>query len=590
VKERVSVGLWMALAILGLVALLTYRSIDSAAETLQWVEHTHDVLRQLDAVQAAYSRAAAARRAYVVAGDESQLGETPALDEHVASALVEFRRLLGDNPKQVARADEFAELIHARIGDLNAEIERRRLEGQGRETPAGLALTARIRTIREGMEQEENTLLADRDARTRDDMMRTKVAEVVGTCVSFAILLFAFQQLRREIARRRSSEEALRASEAATVRANQFLDSIVENLPNMVFVKEASELRFERINRAGEDLLGVGRQELLGKNDYDFFPRAQADFFRDRDRETLGKGVVVDVAEEPIQGKEGKRWLHTKKVPILDPRGVPKYLLGISEDITERRLAQEALRVAKEEAEAANRELETFSYSVAHDLRAPLRGIAGFSQALVEDCSDKLDQEGLRYLQRVMGSAKAMGELIDGLLALSRITRGDLLREKVDLTAIARSIGARLKEENPQRKVDIEVQDGLLAQGDRRLLTAALENLIQNAFKFTRDRPKAKIEVGREIKEGKPAFFVRDDGVGFEMAYAEKLFGAFQRLHSTKEFEGTGIGLATVQRIVRRHGGRIWAEGQVDAGATFHFTIASAVGGDENGEQNHSIG
>jgi len=248
-------------------------------------------------------------------------------------------------------------------------------------------------------------------------------------------------------------------------------------------------------------------------------------------------------------------------------------LLGISEDITAQRIVAETLKTAKDTAEAANHELEAFSYSVAHDLRAPLRSIDGFSRALEEDCADKLDTAGLSHLRRIRSSAQQMGQLIDGLLVLSRVTRADLVREKLDLTRMARQSGARLQEIHPGRAIEWIVHEGLVGEGDARLLSATLDNLLGNAWKFTSKCARARIEVGMMNKNGDAAFFVRDNGAGFDQAYADKLFGAFQRLHSATEFEGTGIGLATVQRIVRRHGGRIWAEGEVGQGATFYFTL-----------------
>jgi PAS domain S-box-containing protein len=460
-------------------------------------------------------------------------------------------------------------LLEERLSSLDASVAQRRREGVGVETAEGFALTAQIRTIREKMEGEENRLLAERDALTRRDMARTKFAEIIGTLASFAILLFAFNRLRREIARRQQTEQALVASQS-------FLDSIVENIPNMIFVKEAGELRFERINRAGEQLLGVKRADLVRKNDFDLFPREQAEFFQERDRETLNNKIPVDIAEEPIKTARGERWLHTKKVPVLDAEGVPKYLLGISEDITEQRQAAEALKSAKDAAEAANHELEAFSYSVAHDLRAPLRGINGYSVALVEDIGDKLDGEAKDYLQRIGAGATRMGQLIDALLGLSRVSRADLVREPVNVTEMASSVVAQLRMSDVARVVDFVVADGLRAQGDPLLLRALLENLLGNAWKFTSKLERARIEVGRTEYEGALAYFVRDNGAGFDMEYAGKLFAPFQRLHKPTEFSGTGIGLATVQRIVWRHGGKVWAEGHVGRGATFHFTVDDA--------------
>jgi signal transduction histidine kinase len=223
--------------------------------------------------------------------------------------------------------------------------------------------------------------------------------------------------------------------------------------------------------------------------------------------------------------------------------------------------------------EAANQELEAFAYAVSHDLRAPLRGIDGFSQALLEDYGKKLDAEGQEYLQRVRAAAQRMGHLIDDLLKLSRLTRGELRRETVDLSALAQTIAAGLRSTHPERQVSFTIAQGLVVDGDARLLRVALENLLSNAWKFTSRHSEARIEFGVAQNDGRPAYFVRDDGAGFDMAYAGKLFGAFQRLHAAREFEGTGIGLATVQRIIHRHGGRIWAEGEVERGATFYFAL-----------------
>jgi light-regulated signal transduction histidine kinase (bacteriophytochrome) len=210
---------------------------------------------------------------------------------------------------------------------------------------------------------------------------------------------------------------------------------------------------------------------------------------------------------------------------------------------------------------------------VSHDLRAPLRSIDGFSYALLEDYAEKLDEDGQKYLREVRESAQHMGELIDGLLALALVTRREIRRERVNLSQLARDVGARLQNHGSTRQVDLRVQDGLLAEGDARLLENVLQNLLGNAWKFTRHRPEARIEVGTAVLNDVPTFFVRDNGAGFDMSYADKLFGAFQRLHAATEFEGHGIGLATVSRIVRRHGGRIWAEGRIDVGATFYFTL-----------------
>jgi signal transduction histidine kinase len=223
--------------------------------------------------------------------------------------------------------------------------------------------------------------------------------------------------------------------------------------------------------------------------------------------------------------------------------------------------------------EAANRELEAFSYSVSHDLRAPLRGIDGWTLAFLEDYAHRLDGQGRTYLERVRTETQHMGQLIDDMLSLSRVGRTGMQRQPVDLTALAWEIIGRLRETGPERRVEFVIQEGLTAVGDPQLLEIALFNLLDNAWKFTGKRPKGLIEFSRGELEGQPVFLVRDNGAGFTPAYADKLFGAFQRLHKASEFPGTGIGLATVQRILHRHGGRVWAEAVADRGATFYFTL-----------------
>jgi two-component system NtrC family sensor kinase len=252
--------------------------------------------------------------------------------------------------------------------------------------------------------------------------------------------------------------------------------------------------------------------------------------------------------------------------------------LEASEGRAERQLAQTRAALVGE-LERKNMELEAFSYSVSHDLRAPLRSIDGFSSALLENYGSTLDAKGLGYLRRVRAATQRMGELIDDLLQLSKVGRADLQRRQVDLSAIARAVAATLQQTAPERQMGIAIQDGIVVNADQRLLQVVLENLLGNAWKFTANIAKPWIELGTVQQEGFITYFVRDNGAGFDMAYAEKLFAPFQRLHSETTFPGTGIGLATVHRIVERHGGRIWGEGVINHGATFFWTLPNAAPG-----------
>jgi light-regulated signal transduction histidine kinase (bacteriophytochrome) len=234
----------------------------------------------------------------------------------------------------------------------------------------------------------------------------------------------------------------------------------------------------------------------------------------------------------------------------------------------------EALRKNAAELTAANAELDAFAYSVSHDLRAPLRSIDGFSQVLLEDYGAQLDDAGKDSLQRVRAASQRMGTLIDDLLKLARVTRAEVRTEEVDLSGMAREIVTELEQAAAGRTVEFAIAPGLTARGDARLLRVALDNLLRNGWKYTARKAPARVEFGVKSENGERVFMVRDNGAGFDMQYADKLFGVFQRLHTAAEFEGTGVGLATVRRIIARHGGRIWAEGAVDRGATFYFTLS----------------
>lgn len=306
------------------------------------------------------------------------------------------------------------------------------------------------------------------------------------------------------------------------------------------------------------------------------------DIAEERGRFDLTYRAVLNILEDSADERD--RLVETQRAAMniledfdLEKKKVERVNGDLRSEIAERARAEHALRRATAAAEAANKELEAFSYSVAHDLRAPLRSMDGFSQALIEDYGQSLDGEAVRYLNHIRGAAQHMGDLIEDLLHLSRVTRAELRREEVILGDLAATVVSQLREAHPEHAVDVAIAPDLRAKADPKLLEIVLTNLIGNAWKFTGKTPEAHIEIGVDAGSHPPAFFIRDNGAGFDPRYADKLFGVFQRLHSTDEFEGTGIGLATVRRIVLRHGGTIWAEGAVGRGATFHFTLEEDV-------------
>jgi signal transduction histidine kinase len=279
--------------------------------------------------------------------------------------------------------------------------------------------------------------------------------------------------------------------------------------------------------------------------------------------------VPPELLLDPQAGPKLGEWMCQQIVRVLDADRARDEVLR---DL-ERRVAERTAELA-----ATNRHLRAFSYSVSHDLRAPLRAIEGFARAVVEDCGQELGASGREQLERVLANTKRMGELIEGMLVLGRTVEVEMRRVPVDLSALAGEAAQEIRGAHPGRVVDMTIQPGLLAEGDPVLLRAVFANLLGNAWKFTSRSPRARIEVGRrEQADGTAAFFVRDDGAGFDMKYAQRLFGLFQRMHPQSEFPGTGVGLATVERIVSRHGGRIWAESRPGEGATFFFTLSPSA-------------
>ena len=403
----------------------------------------------------------------------------------------------------------------------------------------------------------------------------SRIAALVGVamlddaaeeCVAFVL----------DLTERKRAQEALRQLHA-THEADAKVHALLEAAPDaMVIVNERGRIVF--VNAETEKMFGHARGDLLGHSVDLLVPErtrtvhAQhrtAYFASATERGAMGAGRPLvglrsDGTEFPVE---------IRLSPIRMSDGM--LVTGAIRDVTERKRTERALRQAKDDAEAANAELEAFSYSVAHDLRTPLRAVSGYSTMLIEDYGDRLDAEARQQLTRIAAGAQRMGEIIDALLSLARLTRTEPRQELVDLTRLARTVIAQLKAREPDRVVDFVVPDGLVVQGDPQLLRLVMDNLLGNAWKFTGKQPAARIELGREEVNGTVAYYVRDNGAGFDMALADKLFAPFRRLHTPAEFEGNGVGLATVQRIVRRHGGRIWAEGAEAAGATFHFTLAT---------------
>jgi signal transduction histidine kinase len=462
--------LFAASIVVALNASLAFRAVDSLLLSQHLVEHTWQVINQVEIIMGLAKDAETGSRGFLITGDEVYLQPYKDARRELPQQLDRFQQITADNPNQLPRIMEMRAVLEQRLVLLEEGIELRR-KGQ-HEALRSMVLSGtgkvemdHLRRIADGMEAEERRLLAIRTAEAREESRRTRYAIGLASSLDFLLIVLMFRFLANE---RR--------------------------------MRIASQLDAER--------LAVARAET----------EERADEVR----------ALNATLEQRVE-----------------------------------------LRTA--ELQSINRELEAFSYSVSHDLRAPLRTIDGFSLALEEDYAGAVDATGRDYIHRVRTGVQRMGQLIDALLKLSRITRADITRETFDFSELAESVASGLREENKSRDITFHIKPGLEVEGDAKLLRVALENLLGNAVKFSSKKPSTVIDFGWD-KE-KEAWFVRDDGAGFDMHYANRLFSAFNRLHGDKDFKGSGIGLATVARVIHRHHGEIWADSVLDHGATFWFTL-----------------
>jgi PAS domain S-box-containing protein len=381
-----------------------------------------------------------------------------------------------------------------------------------------------------------------------------------------------------DITNRKHAEEEIRhlneTLEQRIIERTAELSDLYNNAPCGYHSLDADGV-FVHINQTELNWLGYRFEELVGKaNIISLLTPASVEIFKQHFPVFKEVGLLNNLELEFMRKDGSVLPVLLSASAVRDQAGSYVESRTTLVDYTERKRVEEEMLKSRIQLEATNRELESFSYSVSHDLRSPLRGIDGWSLALLEDYGPILDEQGKAHIQKVRAEVQRMGVLIDDILQLSRITRAEMNKEKVDISAIAETVAARLQETKPaNRQVEFVIQKGLTAMGDPKLLDVVLTNLLGNAFKFTSKLERSYIEFGRTVVEGKFAFYVRDNGAGFDMTHANKLFGAFQRMHRASEFPGTGIGLATVQRVVIRHGGSIWTSSEVGRGATFYFTL-----------------
>jgi PAS domain S-box-containing protein len=492
-------------------------------------------------------------------------------------------RLLRGNPAGVAIWGAEPKVAHAEYGVFKA----RRLPSREEIAPADWALA---HTIREGVTVVDELLEID-----AFDGKKKTILNYTAPVLDEAGAVLGAIVVNQDVTERVQAETELR-------RVNHFLDTIIENIPDMIFLKEAAGLRFVRLNRAGENLLGLARAAILGKNDYDFFPQAEADFFIQKDRQALQGKVMVDIPEELIQTQaQGQRRLHTKKVPLLDASGEPEYLLGISEDITERVQAEDRLRATLVELQRANSDLERFVHIASHDLQEPLRMVSSYAQLLRINYRGRLDADADEFIDYLVEGAMRMHQLLLDLLDYSSVNTRWASPQPADAAVSYEMALINLEPLIAQTAATITCDPLPTVLANPEQLTQLLQILIGNGIKFHGDEPPRVHVSARAKDDGRSAMFdgrsahiehrpsniehrpsewvfaVRDNGIGIEPQYFERIFIIFQRLHTRRKYQGNGIGLAIGKRIVERHGGRIWVESQPGQGSTFYFTLP-AVG------------
>ncbi|MCX7710745.1 MAG: ATP-binding protein [Clostridia bacterium] len=392
--------------------------------------------------------------------------------------------------------------------------------------------------------------------------------------LSTALLLFILIQ---------KDMQAIHHAQKELQRQQTELQVILDTVPAMIFYKD-SQCRVVRINKTLENVMKLSGSEIIGKSMFEFLKKEDAEKFEADDWEILRTGLPKLNIIETVTTPTGIRWFKTDKVPYKDETGKTVGIIGFGSDITERIAAEEEVfKLNKElekrviertsQLEEANRELESFSFSVSHDLKAPLRAIEGFSRILAEEQAGVLNDECNRLIGIIRKNTALMSQLIDDLLAFSRISKTQLTKVEIDMKTLIHRVFDELKSHHSERNIQFHLRSVHPLFGDVSMVRQMISNLLSNAIKFTGNRDIALIEVGCQHNENELIYYIRDNGVGFDMKYAGKLFGVFQRMHTEDEFEGHGIGLSIVQRIIHKHGGKVWIEGILNQGTTVYFTI-----------------
>lgn len=615
-RTQTIAGSALAVVLSASLGAFSWHATQDAAKEADLVAHTYEVMRMLEVTAEHVIETETAARSYALTGHQRLLDRYRSTHSQVVEDQQGLRKLTADNPRQQRHLD----VLEPEIGSVAAASNELTEGGRGRVAALRTEQILRIeeltgsalKTIRE-MEAEEQSLLEDRSRETALARTRTAAVLLAATSAGVGLLLFAGFAIHRQIGisqRARAEADQLnntlefrvqertaeleREADARSRVSEQLRESqgrmagVIASAMDAIITVDADQ-RIVLFNRAAEKIFACSESQALGGSLDRFLPER----FRRHHQQHVRNFGLTGTTNRNMGGMQDLRALRADgtEFPIEASisqmeAGGKKLFTAIVRDVTEKRRTEEQIRQLNQdleqrvrertaELETANKELEAFTYSVSHDLRAPIRHISGFSKMLGEEAGSGLSPEARHQLARIQEGARRMGLLVDDLLNLARIGRQELQAQASGLETIVQDVIADLAPDLEGRNVEWKIGELPRVECDPALLKQVFQNLLSNALKYTRPRSPAVIEAGTVEHEGKQAIFVRDNGVGFNMKYADKVFGVFQRLHREEDFEGTGVGLATAERIIQKHGGRIWAEAEMDKGATFYFTLGA---------------
>ncbi len=585
IRQKILLGFGLVLVMLLVIGLISFRSTRAFIRTAEWVAYTREVMEIQERTLRHVMEMETARHRFLIRGEEDDLRDFEAAHERMLENFTVLKAYTAETPTQTLKLNRLLNLIHQSYREQQAEIEIRRTQGvqTGRAALAqgdSQQTLLEIRKILADFDREQRSLLAERADLTRVNARATTITILAGSVFTFVTLVIAcFLILRDETARRR-------AEQAQAVEHNLLL-SIIDTIPDHVYVKDLDG-RFILDNIAHRRLHGPKTDgTTMGRTVFDYYTPDDAARFEEEDRAVIENGEAILNREEPVPQEDGREaWVGITKVPLRDTDGEIVGLVGISADISDRKMAEEQLWRFAAQLERSNAELQNFASAASHDLQEPLRKIQAFGDRLRVKCGASLNAQGLDYLDRMQGAAQRMQVLIQDLLKLSRITSRALPFEQCDLGEIVRGVVSDLEITIEQSHAEVEVCELPTIQADPVQMRQLFQNLISNALKFQRpgDLPRVIVEARvyqmkeRNIPGAAPGehickIVVRDNGIGFDPKFAEQIFVVFQRLHSRDEYAGTGIGLAVCRKIIDRHGGTIMAKSAEGQGAAFIVTL-----------------